>query len=143
MRWMRAFVVIAAPIPWAVWAAEGAGGAAAVPVDTVSYAFKTLLALGLVVGLVLLSAWVLRRLQGLAPGGGGRLKVVAALPLGARERLVVVEVGGEQLLIGVAPGQVRALHVLREPIEVAAPPSAFPERLRQALRRREEGGDGA
>jgi len=114
--------------------AQGEGG---VPVDTVTYAFKTLLALLLVVALVLVSAWALRRLQGLAPGGGGRIRVLAAVSVGARERLVVVEVGGEQLLIGVAPGQVRKVHVLAEPLalEGTPAPEGFARRLRQALSR--------
>ncbi len=142
MRRIAATVVLGL-CSWPLWAGDDAVGAVAVPVDTVSYAFKTLLALGLVVGLVLVSAWALRRLQGLAPAGGGRLKVVAALSVGSRERLVVVEVGDEQLLIGVAPGQVRALHVLRRPLEPAAPSLAFPERLRRALRQEEVADDEA
>ncbi len=117
--------------------AQGEGG---VPVDTVAYAFKTLLALGLVVALVVVSAWALRRVQGLVPGSAGRIRVLAAVSVGARERLVVVEVGGEQLLIGVAPGQVRKVHVLAEPLAVEGTPApeGFARRLRQALGREGE-----
>ncbi len=119
--------------------AAQAQGEGAVPVDTVAYAFKTLLALGLVVALVVVSAWALRRVQGLAPGGAGRIRVLAVVSVGARERLVVVEVGGEQLLIGVAPGQVRKVHVLAEPLAVEGTPApeGFARRLRQALGRQE------
>ena len=131
----RALAILVGFLPL-VAQAQGEG---AVPVDTVAYAFKTLLALGVVVALVLVSAWALRRVQGLAPGGAGRIRVLAAVSVGARERLVVVEVGGEQLLIGVAPGQVRKVHVLAEPLAVEGTPApeGFARRLRQALGREE------
>ncbi|NYZ61810.1 flagellar biosynthetic protein FliO [Luteimonas deserti] len=80
-----------------------------------------LLVLGLIVGL----AWLLKRL----PGGGFRqadgLRVVASIPLGAKERAAVVQVGGQQLLLGIGAGGVRTLHVLPEPL-AEAPPMQMP-----------------
>lgn len=68
--------------------------------------------LALVVGLIFLCAWVARRF-GLQPSGNGRLlKVVSSVMVGQRERVVVVEVGDTWLVLGVAAGQVRALHTL-------------------------------
>ncbi|MCD9008158.1 flagellar biosynthetic protein FliO [Luteimonas sp. XNQY3] len=79
------------------------------------------LALVLVLGLILGLAWLLKRL----PGSGFRqadgLRVVASIPLGARERAAVVQVGGEQLLLGIGAGGVRTLHVLPQPLPEAAP----------------------
>jgi flagellar protein FliO/FliZ len=43
--------------------------------------------------------------------------VLAELPLGQKERAVLVRCGATQLLLGVAPGRVSTLHVLAEPIE--------------------------
>ncbi|WP_441365679.1 flagellar biosynthetic protein FliO [Xanthomonas sp. SHU 199] len=80
-------------------------------------------ALLLVLGLILAMAWVLKRL----PGSGFRpaqgLRVVASLAVGAKERVVVVEVNGEQLLLGVSPGGVRTLHQLPEPLPQAPAPT--------------------
>jgi flagellar protein FliO/FliZ len=45
-------------------------------------------------------------------GGSANLEMLAQLPLGTRERAVLVRVGDTQVLIGVAPGSVRTLHVL-------------------------------
>ena len=60
-------------------------------------------------------AWGAQRLR-LAKGSTGRhLRVVDALSLGTRERLLLVEVDGERLLLGVAGGQLRCLHVLSAP----------------------------
>ena len=70
-----------------------------------------------VLGLIVVLGWLSRRLHRLAPGTRQRaLRLVDALPVGARERIVLVEVGGQQLLVGLAPGRVQTLHVLDTPI---------------------------
>jgi len=70
------------------------------------------LGLAVVIGLIFLLAWGARRL-GLQPSGQGRLlKVVSSAMVGQRERVVVVEIGDTWLVLGVAAGQVRALHTL-------------------------------
>lgn len=68
--------------------------------------------LAVVIGLIFLFAWVARRF-GLQPSGNGRvLKVVSSAMVGQRERVVVVEIGDTWLVLGVAAGQVSALHTL-------------------------------
>jgi flagellar protein FliO/FliZ len=66
------------------------------------------LSLALVVGFIFAAAYVARRTPFAALGRGknGPLKVVAALPLGPKERLLLVEARGEQLLIAVSPAGV-------------------------------------
>ena len=98
-----------------------------------------LLVLGLIVGL----GWLLKRL----PGSGFRqadgLRVVASIPLGAKERAAVVQVGGEQLLLGIGAGGVRTLHVLPQPLPEAPSPQLpslktlpdFKQLLAQRLRK--------
>jgi len=99
--------------------ASGVGSAAPSPPSLLGAVFALLLVLGLILGM----AWVLKRL----PGSGFRpadgLRVVASLAVGAKERVVVVEVNGEQLLLGVSPGGVRSLHRLPEPLPQAPAPS--------------------
>jgi flagellar protein FliO/FliZ len=65
-----------------------------------------ILSLVLVVGFILAAAWVVRRMPLGLTRGNGPLKVLAALPLGPRERLVLVEARGEELLIAVSPAGV-------------------------------------
>jgi flagellar protein FliO/FliZ len=74
--------------------------------------FSTLIALAF----VLLLAWVLlrgwRRLQlgiGKAVDAGDTLRFVRALPLGARERVVLVDHGGERWMLGVTAGGISLL----------------------------------
>ncbi|WP_369975255.1 flagellar biosynthetic protein FliO [Xanthomonas bundabergensis] len=100
-------------------ARTGVGSAAPSPPSLLGAVFALLLVLGLILGM----AWVLKRL----PGSGFRpaegLRVVASLAVGAKERVVVVDVNGEQLLLGVSPGGVRTLHRLPEPLPQAPAPS--------------------
>jgi flagellar protein FliO/FliZ len=82
--------------------------------------------LGLAVVLVLIwgAARLLRRV---APSGGqlgSAIRIVAAQNVGPRERVVLIEVGEQWLLIGVAPGQVSALQSLPKSTLPAAEPVA-------------------
>jgi len=108
---------------------------------TVDYP-RVMASLLFVVLLIFAVRWLLRgRMGSLRAGGREQLAVRAQLALGARERIVVVQVGDEQLLLGVAPGDVKTLHVLSRPLpEPAATPEThgtFAERLRGVLGRSE------
>jgi len=70
----------------------------------------TLFALAFVLVLAWLALKLLARSGAVALGGrSGRLKVLQSVPVGARERVVLMEVDGEELLLGVADGGVRVL----------------------------------
>ena len=73
---------------------------------------KLLLGLLLVIGLIFLLAW-LRRVQQLNPRGAQVIKLVSSQALGPRERLVLVQVGGEQILVGLSGGRITPLHDAR------------------------------
>ncbi len=96
----------------------------------------TLFALALVLGLIFGLAWLARRMPGMAGlRGNSGLRVVRSLALGARERLVVVEVGGTQLLLGTGAAGTRLLHTLETPLHDDAPaqPTPFAQLLAQRL----------
>ncbi len=73
-----------------------------------------------VVACIALGAWVLRRTLRGVVGTDGALRVVGALSLGARERVLLLQVGSRQLLLGVSPGRIQTLYVLEDPLEVPA-----------------------
>ncbi len=80
-------------------------------------------ALVLVVGLILALSWLARRMPGLGGAAGishPSLRIVGALALGPRDRLVVVEVGETQLLLGIGAGGTRTLHTLDQPLPAEA-----------------------
>ena len=99
---------------------------------------QLILGLGLVLGTILAMAWLLRKVSVL-PGQHRKLKVVAALSLGHKERAVLVQVGEEQMLLGVSQGQVTLLKSFEQPVIVPdqlAPESAFARKLNQYISKR-------
>ncbi|AFN77249.1 flagellar protein FliO [Stutzerimonas stutzeri DSM 10701] len=88
---------------------------------------RLLLGLLLVIGLIFLLAWLLRRVQQLHPRGAQVIKIVSTQALGPRERLVLVQVGGEQILLGLSAGRITPLHVLEEPVHLPDAEPATPE----------------
>ncbi len=67
--------------------------------------FGLLLVLGMIGGL----AWAVARLGRLRPTSNATVRVIAAASVGPRERVAVVEVAGQWLVLGVAPGSVNLL----------------------------------
>jgi flagellar protein FliO/FliZ len=84
-------------------------------------------------------AYLVRRVQGMPLARGSLMRVHGGIQLGAKERVVILEAGGQQFLIGVAGGSVNLLHRFDEPVvQVPAAPAvapAFAEKLNQLLRR--------
>ena len=82
--------------------------------DTATSMLTVLLSLVLILGGFVAVAWLARRyLPGM--GAQGAVKVVGTTAVGARERVVVIEVDGTWLLLGVGGGNVRLLHTLPKP----------------------------
>ncbi|MDO6460385.1 flagellar biosynthetic protein FliO [Granulosicoccaceae sp. 1_MG-2023] len=102
-------------LPVCAGAAETSALAASSAGVSPGYFIKLLAALVFVVAIFFAFAWVMKKINRL-PGGVQSLKVVSGLSLGSREKLLVVQVGDEQLLIGVAPGSVTCLHQLQKPL---------------------------
>lgn len=82
--------------------------------DLTSAALRMVVGLAVVLALLGATAWVSRRFRLGAGMRGGLIEVVSGLSLGARERVVLLRVGGEQVLVGVSPSGMRTLHVLNQ-----------------------------
>jgi flagellar protein FliO/FliZ len=98
-----------------------------------------------VLALIFAGAWVLKRFGRLQGITHDQLRLVGGISLGQRERIVIVQAGSDRLLIGVAPGCIRTLHVLEPAPEPAAEdatggapaaPASFLGRFNQELRKR-------
>ena len=123
-----------ATMPCAAFAAEIGGGTTVVGASEI---INTALSLLLIVGAIMALAWLLSKLQGGRSNNSGLINVVASHALGAKERLVLVDVGGQQLVVGVTASQISTLHVLDEPLNADATPlerSNFSERLRKVIK---------
>ena len=70
----------------------------------------------LIVLLIVAIAWMMKKLGGVNMLGNNAMRVVAALSVGNREKVLLVEVGDKQILLGVAPGRVSHLQSFDEPI---------------------------
>lgn len=66
----------------------------------------------IVLGLFFLCVWGMRKLSGVTGGDAGKMRVVGGLSLGMREKVILLQVGKKQLVLGVTPGRIDALHVL-------------------------------
>ena len=125
----RLLVALLVALPLAAWAAEPVAQAAAAPAVGSVGGQLTQLVLGLllVVGLIFALAWLMRRLQNAGPGNGQVIEMIGSRALGPRDRLVLVQVGEEQILLGITPGRITPLHVLKTPVDVAETKAATPE----------------
>ena len=90
-------------------------------VSGVSGLGEVTLALVVVLAAVFVFAWLVRRVRGMGNRFGTAIDVLAEVPLGQKERAVLLKVGQTQILVGVAPGRVNTLHVLPEPLDLARP----------------------
>ena len=104
--------------------------------DTLS----TLVSLGLgllaVIAIIYGCAWLIRRMTGMTGMNNSAIKVVSVMALGARERIAVVDVAGQQLLLGITPSTIRTLHVFEEPVVSvggSAPSGEFARKLQSLM----------
>ncbi|TWI53913.1 flagellar protein FliO/FliZ [Pseudomonas duriflava] len=120
---MRMLMALLAVLPLASLAAE----TAVPPINVGSQVAQILLGLLLIIGLILGLAWLVRRMQQVGPKSNQVIKLVAIQHLGPRERLVLVQVGQEQVLVGLTAGRITPLHVMQEPVRLAEEQPASPE----------------
>lgn len=92
------------------------------------------LSLLLVVGIVFMLAYLMRRFN-VTHSGSSELKVVASMVAGTRERVMVLEVGEEQHLIGVTASNISHLAKLDKPIANSTKPGGeqFKQKLTQLM----------
>ncbi|MDV6319162.1 flagellar biosynthetic protein FliO [Chromohalobacter sp. HP20-39] len=100
---------------------------------------KATLSLALIVAIILLCAWLLRRLTPGRLRASQHVKVVSNTAVGQRERVTIVEIDGRWLVLGVGGNQVNLLKDMpaAEKSDAPTPPAplsgSFAQRFRQAL----------
>ena len=116
-----------------------------IPGPSAGSLFQTLASLMLVLGLLAALAWVLKRWGPRGQVNAGGLRIVSALNLGGRERIIVVEVGDQWIVVGASPGRVNALATMPRQESAAAPAtlaphaapaSSFSDWLKQTIEKR-------
>lgn len=101
------FILFSYAMPGIAAAKEGPANLSVLPVIS---------SLFLVIVTILILALVYKKLN-LGFPGSRSIKVVSALSLGTKERVVVIEVNGKQHMLGVTSHQVNHLFTLDEPLD--------------------------
>ena len=76
----------------------------------VGQALQVVLGLCLVLGMIVAAAWAARRLQAIRPQGSGHIRIIEGMALGTRDKLLLVEVDGARVLLGLSAGRIATLH---------------------------------
>ena len=92
-----------------------------------SYLLQLVIGLIIVVLCIIALAWLARKVNRFQVVADSALKVLGGLSMGARDRVVLLQVGDEQILLGVSPGKINTLHVLAKPITTQEKPSDGPD----------------
>lgn len=70
----------------------------------------------LVIVIFFVVAFLLKKINMSGAPSSSALKVLAGLPLGTKEKIILIEAGKKQILIGVCQGNINTLHVFDEPL---------------------------
>lgn len=81
------------------------------PLSTSTMIFQVLIALGIVTAAILALAWMAKRLGNTHLLQQRDLKVLSTMSLGTREKIVLIEVEKQKILLGVTPTNISSLHV--------------------------------
>ncbi len=89
---------------------------AAVPVNPASSVLQMIFALGLIIGMIFALVWAMKKMGYKGYSQSKLINVKSCLPLSSKEKLLLVNVGDEQILIGVAPGFIGHIKTIENPI---------------------------
>lgn len=107
------------------------------PVDVSGSVVKVVLGLFLVVVAIFASAWFFRRFGSVSSVPSESLRIVGGLNIGNREKIMLVQVGEKQILVGVTSTNINTLHVLDEAVPVSSSVAVgdnFAAKLNQAVK---------
>lgn len=146
----RIFTTVAVLLPMPLIANEAGAEIQKVPgVIGTSSILQIVAGLFVVLAIIIGAGWLLKRYGGIGGMTNANLKVIAGITVGQREKIVVVQAGDVQVLVGIAPGNIRTLHVLENNIDgdaqlkVSSPAAEdndkdFSSHLHQQVKRHEE-----
>ncbi|NHZ37578.1 flagellar biosynthetic protein FliO [Massilia rubra] len=105
---------------------------------------QTIFALTLVLALLGAMVWFMKRFGPQAAAGAAQMRTIGALSLGGRERVIVIEVGDQWIVVGASPGRINALATMPKqesaggPAVLANGPASgtFAEWLKQTIDKR-------
>lgn len=109
------------------------------PVSPMASVGNVLFALAGMILLIFLLAYGAKRLQNMQPVSGQHIKTLTSVSIGLKEKIALIQVGEQQLLIGVTSHSINTLLVLETPLDLNAQNSespVFQQILKKALHNR-------
>ena len=93
------------------------------------------LSLFAVLAVIYAVAWLIKRNRGVQGLSGLPMKTLAVLPMGVKEKIVLIEVGGKQILLGMTTHNINALATFDEPVLVIKEKNSkgFADRLKEIM----------
>lgn len=82
---------------------------AAVALSPTVSLLQVALSLFAILALIMAAAWLAKRYLNIGPRANSTIKMVSGLNLGGRERVILLEVGEQWLVVGVTPGHISTL----------------------------------
>lgn len=95
---------------------------------------KIVISLAFVILMVVLLGWSFKKLTLRIPGSQ-HMKVITTIPLGPKERLLVIEMQGKQRVLGVTAQQINYLFELEEPLPEEKLASEFHSQLQSWMKK--------
>jgi flagellar protein FliO/FliZ len=123
-----ASLIIALLFLSSAWPVSAGGSAGADPVGLWDLA-RVIGGLLVVVLAIVATAFGLKRLKSLHAVHGSHIRIIDGMSVSTRDRIVLVEVDQQRVLLGVSPGRIQALHVFAPD---ADPQSSFAEMVERA-----------
>ncbi|MGI0115281.1 flagellar biosynthetic protein FliO [Zooshikella sp. RANM57] len=99
---------------------------------------QVVLALAVVLLVIFAAAWIVKRSGAIKPMTSPVIKNLAVMSVGSKERLVLVQIGDKQILLGISPAGMNTIHVFDQPVitsknEVS---NDFSKRLMEMIKQR-------
>lgn len=136
MRWLFAFAGLLSSSALAESQLDSS------PLEPLStpYLLKLTGGLLLVVVAILVLAWLVKRFNLNQQSQNGLIRIIAGLSIGTRDRIVLLQVGDEQILVGLTAGRIEKLHTMAHPLQAPEgqpATSPFAAKLNRAMDDRE------
>lgn len=126
-------------------ATASASAAAAADPFSATYVFKLIAVMAFILLLIFALAWMMKKMQLNQHSHAGLIKIVSAIAVGQRDRIALIEVGDEQILVALTPGRIAKLHELKKPLELppqSASTQSFGDKFQQLMKRDSGHADG-
>lgn len=99
----------------------------------------TLGSLLFVIALIVFLAWMLKRMRVPTLGNQKGLSIIRQLPVGTKERMVIVQAGEEQFLVGITSQNIQLISKLETPLnQEELAPAPFANQLSQLLKKHDK-----